>query len=148
MNDKFDSFSDLLRGALGDRLDAGPEMVDLFCEDVLFEFPYAPEGLPRRLEGLPALADHLARLGPMLHLGEFTLHAVHPADETVVFEFSCQGEGIATGLPYDQDYISVVTLREGRIARYRDYWNPLVAVHALGGAEAAAKAYAGEATNV
>lgn len=148
MNDKFDSFSGLLRGALGDRLDAGPEMVDLFAEDVIFEFPYAPEGLPRRLEGLAALADHLGRLGPMLALGEFTLHAIHPAGETVVFEFSCQGEGAATGLPYDQDYISVVTLREGRIARYRDYWNPLVAVHALGGAEAAAKAYAGEASNV
>lgn len=148
MNDKFDSFSGLLRGALGDRLDAGPEMVDLFCEDVVFEFPYAPEGLPCRLEGLSALADHLTRLGPMLELREFTLHAVHPAGETVIFEFSCRGEGAATGLPYDQDYISVVTLREGRIARYRDYWNPLIVLHALGGAEAAAKAYAGEATNV
>ncbi|WP_235932015.1 hypothetical protein [Cereibacter sphaeroides] len=49
MNDKFDSFSGLLRGALGDRLMAGSDMVDLFTEDVLFEFPYAPEGLPRRL---------------------------------------------------------------------------------------------------
>ncbi|EBA08675.1 nuclear transport factor 2 family protein [Sagittula stellata] len=148
MNDKFDSFSGLLRGALGDRLKGGSDLVDLFCEDVVFEFPYAPEGLPRRLEGLSALADHLTRLGPMLELREFTLHAVHPAGDTVIFEFSCEGKGIATGLPYDQDYISVVTLREGRIARYRDYWNPLVAVHALGGAEAAAKAYAGEATNV
>ncbi|WP_299837119.1 nuclear transport factor 2 family protein [uncultured Jannaschia sp.] len=148
MNDKFDSFSDLLRGALGDRLDAGTDMADLFTEDVLFEFPYAPEGLPRRLEGLPALADHLARLGPMLHLGEFTLHSVHPAAETVILEFSCRGEGAATGLPYHQDYISVVTLRADRIARYRDYWNPLVALHALGGAESATKAYAGESTNV
>ena len=122
-------------------------MADLFAEDVLFEFPYAPEGLPGRLEGLPALGDHLARLGPMLELREFTLHAVHLAGDTVILEFSCTGEGIATGLPYDQDYISVVTLREGRIARYRDYWNPLVALHALGGAEAAARAYAGDAAN-
>ena len=41
----------------------------------------------------------------------------------------------------------VVPLREGRIVRYRDYWNPLVALHALGGAEPAANAYAGEATH-
>ncbi|EPX84102.1 nuclear transport factor 2 family protein [Salipiger mucosus] len=144
MDDKFDSFSGLLRGALGSRLETGPEMVDIFAEDVVFEFPYAPDGLPKRLEGLPALADHLARLGPMLELAEFMLHEVHPSGETVVFEFSCRGRGVAKGLPYDQDYISVVTLREGRIARYRDYWNPLVALSALGGANAAAKAYEGE----
>ena len=147
MNDKFGSFSDLLRGALGDRLVADPGMEDLFTEDVVFKFPYAPEGLPRRLEGLAALADHLARLGRMLELSEFTLHDVHPADETVIFEFFCRGKGVATGLPYHQDYISVVTLCEGRIARYRDYWNPLVALHALGGAEAAARAYEGETAN-
>ena len=116
----------------------------MFSEDVVFEFPYAPDGFPRRLEGLPALGSHLERLGPMLELGQFTLHAVHLSDETVTLEFSCDGHGIATGLPYDQDYISVVTLREGRIAHYRDYWNPLVALSALGGADAAAAAYAGE----
>lgn len=147
MDDKFDSFSGLLRGALGFRLKAGPEIMDLFTEDVVFEFPYAPDGLPTRLTGIPALVDHLARLGPMLELGEFTLHQVHPSGETVVFEFSCRGRGVATGLPYDQDYISVVTLRDGRIARYRDYWNPLIALSALGGAQAAAEAYAGEATD-
>ncbi|MBY5986833.1 nuclear transport factor 2 family protein [Roseovarius atlanticus] len=147
MDNKFDSFSGLLRGALGDRLKAGPEISDIFTEDILFEFPYTPEGLPRRLEGISALEDHLARLGPMLELGEFTLHAVHPANETVVLEFSCTGAGVETGLPYNQDYISVVTLREGRIARYRDYWNPLVVLRTLGGAEAAAKAYKGETAN-
>lgn len=144
MNDKFDSFSDLLRGALGSRLTANQEMADLFTQDVVFEFPYAPEGLPRRLDGMAALVDHLTRLESMLKLSECTLHAVHPSDDTVIVEFSCDGSGIATGLPYYQDYISVVTLRDGRISRYRDYWNPLVALSALGGAQAAAMAYAGE----
>jgi ketosteroid isomerase-like protein len=30
-----------------------------------------------------------------------------------------------TGEPYDQSYVGVLTAREGRITRYRDYWNPL-----------------------
>jgi ketosteroid isomerase-like protein len=63
----------------------------------------------------------------------------------VIFEFSCSGEGVATGAPYNQLYVSVVTLRDGRIAHYRDYWNPLVVLTALGGTEAAAAAYAGAA---
>ena len=147
MDSKFDSFSDLLRGALGGRLNHASDLTGMFAEDVVFEFPYAPDGFPRRLEGLPALAVHLERLGPMLELGRFTLRSIYPSAETVTLEFSCDGRGIATGLPYDQDYISVVTLREGRIARYRDYWNPLVALSALGGAEAAAAGYAGQNTD-
>lgn len=147
MKNKFDSFTNLLRGALGDRLAAGTEMMDIFAEDIIFEFPYAPEGLPKRLDGIPALSDHLARLAPMLDLGEFTLRAIHPSDETVVLEFSCEGKGADTGRSYDQDYISVLTLRQGQVARYRDYWNPLVALSALGGAEAAANAYARGSAN-
>lgn len=147
MHDTFDSFSGLLRSALGARLTAGSQTLDLFTDDVVFEFPYAPAGLPVRLDGLASLADHLARVGPMLELRAFTLHAVHPSEATVIVEFSCRGKGVATGLPYDQDYISVVTLREGRIARYRDYWNPIVVLDALGGAQAAASAYAGERTD-
>jgi len=143
MADRFDRFSDLLRAALGDRLAPADGMLGLFAPDVVFEFPYAPDGLPRRLEGRAALAAHLERLGPLLTFGPMELGAVHAAGETVIFEFSCTGAGVRTGAPYNQRYISVVTLREGRIAHYRDYWNPLVVLEALGGAEAAAAAYAG-----
>lgn len=145
MADKFDSFSDLLRVALGDRLDPADSLLDLFAVDVVFEFPYAPDGLPKRLEGKAALAAHLERLGPLLSFGSMELGNVYADGTTVIFEFSCRGEGVATGAPYDQVYISVVTFREGRIAHYRDYWNPLVVLTALGGTEAAAAAFAGAA---
>lgn len=145
MAEKFDSFSDLLRAALGERLASSGSLLGLFTHDVIFEFPYAPDGLPKRLEGKAALATHLERLGPLLTFGPMELGKVYAAKKTVVFEFSCTGEGVATGAPYDQVYISVVTLRDGRIAHYRDYWNPLVVLTALGGTEAAAAAYAGAA---
>ena len=143
MADKFDSFSDLLRAALGDKLAPADGMLDLFADDVVFEFPYAPEGLPKRLEGRAALAAHLARIGPLLSFGSMELGDVVAAGVTVVVEFSCTGQGSATGVPYNQTYVSVVTLRDGRIAHYRDYWNPLVVLAALGGTEAAAAAFAG-----
>lgn len=143
MADKFDKFSDLLRAALGDKLASADGMLDLFAEDVVFEFPYAPDGLPKRLEGRAALAAHLARIGPLLSFGTMELDNVHAAGETVVIEFSCTGQGAATGVPYNQTYVSVVTLRDGRIAHYRDYWNPLIVLAALGGTEAAAAAFAG-----
>lgn len=142
MTRKFDSFDALLRAALGPRLSPADDLLGLFTEDVVFEFPYAPEGLPRCLEGQDALAGHLETLGPLITFGPMLLGDVHTDGETVIFEFSCTGSGVRTGAPYDQAYISVVTLREGRIARYRDYWNPLVVLSALGGSEAAARAYA------
>ena len=145
MADKFEDFSDLLRAALGDRLAPADSLLDMFADDVVFEFPYAPDGLPKRLDGSAALAAHLERLGPLLTFGQMELGSVHNAGDTVIFEFSCTGQGADTGAPYNQVYISVVILRDGRIARYRDYWNPLVVLTALGGPKAATAAFAGAA---
>lgn len=142
MSDKFDSFADLLRAALGPRLAPADSLSEFFTDDVVFEFPYAPDGLPRRLDGRAALEAHLARLGPLLGFGLMRLGSVHADGDIVIFEFSCRGTGTRTGAPYHQDYISVVTLRDGRIAAYRDYWNPLAVLTALGGPEAAAATFA------
>lgn len=143
MDYKFDTLSDLLHAALGDRLAPADTLLGLFADDVIFEFPFAPEGLPTRLDGVAALTAHLQKLSPLLTFGHMMLEDVHHSGETVIFEFSCSGQGVHTGAPYDQNYISVVTLREGRIARYRDYWNPLAVLTALGGLDAATAAYAG-----
>jgi len=137
MTSKFDSLTALLKGALGDRLAPAEDFLKLFTNDTVLLFPYAPEGLPQRVDGVVELAAHLARLGPLLEFGEMSLHAVYPSGDTVVFEASCDGKGVATGRPYNQAFISVITLHDGRIAEYRDYWNPLIVLSALGGAEAA-----------
>ena len=74
--------------------------------------------------------------------GHFTLESVYPLADAVIFEATCQGQGLETGLPYNQKYICVLHLHDGKIARYQDYWNPLILISALGGPEAMAKAYA------
>jgi ketosteroid isomerase-like protein len=42
---------------------------------------------------------------------------------------------VATGKPYNQRYISVIETREGRIVKYRDYWNPLILLRAMNAQE-------------
>ncbi|WP_140849256.1 nuclear transport factor 2 family protein [Paracoccus sp. FO-3] len=143
MTGKFDTFGDVLRGALGPRLMSTDDFLDLFAEDVIFEFPYAPPGMPGRLDGRDSLAAHLERLGPLLEFDGFELRSSYPSGDTVIFEFTCAGRGAETGKAYNQSYISVVTLRDGRIARYRDYWNPLILRAALGD-EGGVAALAGE----
>lgn len=143
------SFSDLLRTALGTRLAAGADsFLDMVAEDVVMEFPYAPAGLVDRLEGKEAIAAHLERLGGMLEIDSMSEPVVHQSTDPDLFvlEFEGHGRGVETGEAYDQNYISVIRLRQGKIVHYRDYWNPLVVLRALGGS-LAASAEAGESGN-
>lgn len=51
----------------------------------------------------------------------------------------CIGRGVATGLHYNQRYISVITVEQGYIVNYLDYWNPLILAEALGGVDSSEK---------
>lgn len=134
--DLFPSLSALLRDAMGDLL--APEattFLDMVADDFVMEFPYAPAGGMGRLDGREALAAYLPKVAGMITIDTLTAEAVHRGAEPglVVIEFAATGRGNATGLSYDQRYISVVRARDGRIAHYRDYWNPLVVLKATGG---------------
>lgn len=50
--------------------------------------------------------------------------------DVAVIEMTATGKLKDTSEPYDQSFVVVLTAREGRIVRYRDYWNPLKALKA------------------
>lgn len=137
MTENIQSFSSMLRRALGNRInpDAGT-FVEMMAEDGVMEFPYAPAGLPTRLEGRIAIADHLEETGKMIAFDRMGEPVVYPSTDpdVVVVEFEGFGRGVASGEPYDQTYISVIRTSGGHITRYRDYWNPLVVLRATKGA--------------
>ncbi|WP_214106146.1 nuclear transport factor 2 family protein [Acrocarpospora catenulata] len=102
--------------------------VDLCAEDVVFEFPYAPAGRPRRLEGKEAVASYLGVLPGSIEVTkepQVTVHQTVDPDKAVI-EMEIEGRVAATGAPYAQSYVVVLTVADGLITRYRDYWNPLV----------------------
>lgn len=110
----------------------------MLAEDALMEFPFAPPGLPRRIEGRGAVADHLANLACLIAFDRIGSAQVIARDgETTVLAFEATGTGVETGAPYDQRYLSVITTVGGQIVRYIDYWNPLVVARALLGDDAA-----------
>jgi ketosteroid isomerase-like protein len=114
--------------------------VDLFDEDGVLEFPYAPHGWPTRFAGREALWQHMRKFPENLAVRFSGLH-FHPTGdpELVIAEYRGDGEALTTGLEFHQTYISVVRIRNGRILGYRDFWNPLAHLDALGGAGAALK---------
>lgn len=143
--DLFPSLSALLGQALGDLL--APEaktFLDMCADDILFEFPFTPHGGTARLDGKAALEAYLPTVGSLITIESMTLGRVlvSAQRDAAVIEFSCKGHANQTGARYDQDYVSVIDLKDGRIARYRDYWNPLIVLAALDGAHAAGEAQA------
>jgi uncharacterized protein len=102
-------------------------LVDLCADDVVFEFPFAPPGRPARVEGKPALGDYLKAVSGRMRLEGVTSLEIHETvkPEVAIIEMTMTGTVTATGAPYEQSYVVILTVRDGLIARYRDYWNPL-----------------------
>ncbi|MCX4974140.1 nuclear transport factor 2 family protein [Streptomyces sp. NBC_00620] len=120
--------ADLYRHSLRLLLDKDiPAWVDLWHEDGILEFPFSPEGWPKRLEGKAAIAEYMRDYPDHIDLHEFPYVEIHQtiAPETIVVEMRGVGRVVDTGNPFDMTYIAVVTIRNGLITSYRDYWNPL-----------------------
>jgi uncharacterized protein len=130
------SFSAMLRQALGDSLASDANtFVDMFAENGVMEFPYAPPGLTTRLDGRQAVAAHLQSLSGEIAFDRMSAPKVYQTNDAGIFvlEFMGFGKAIASGEPYEQTYISVIKVRDGHIVHYRDYWNPLVLLKTTGG---------------
>lgn len=107
--------------------------VELFAEDAVAEFPFAPEGYPRRVEGRASLGAYLRGLGAHVEYRSFPYLDIHETTdpETIVVEFAAKGRVVATDDPFDMTYVVVVTAKDGRFTHYRDYWNPLATPDSL-----------------
>ncbi|MEU3712023.1 nuclear transport factor 2 family protein [Streptomyces catenulae] len=120
--------ADLYRHSLRLLLDKNiPAWVALWAEDGLMEFPFAPDGWPRRLEGKEAIAAYMRHYPDHIDLYDFPDLRIHQTDDpqTLVAEMRGVGRLRESGTPFDMTYIAIVTVQEGHITSYRDYWNPL-----------------------
>ncbi len=107
----------------------------LFADDAVVEFPYAGSlGVPGRFEGLGAIRGHFVRILADLEGLAFSGVRRHPSadPDLAVAEVHGAARVRSTGRHYEQDYVMVVRARGGRIAHYREYWNPLPAAAAFG----------------
>ncbi len=122
-----DAVKDLMVTALGARLSPGvADYLDLFCPDGVMETPYVSPGSPGRWQG-PAIAAHLGTLSGVIRLADFSLVAAYPAQDgaTTVLEYDGTVHLEKKGTRFRQRYVGIVTLRDGRIALWREYLNPL-----------------------
>lgn len=114
-----------------------PQWMELWTEDAVFEYPFAPAGYPPALRGKDALFAHFRNFPQTITFTEFIEVEMHQTldPNTLIVEFAGRGRMAASGKAYEQRYISVVRMRDGKIAHYKDYWNPLVVLEAFGNGE-------------
>jgi len=109
---------------------------ELFADDAVMEFPYAPIGGTASVAGRAELVTYFYRVAAVLaidRISNVTVHLTRESDVAIV-EYRGDGRVLRSGRPYVQRYISVITARGGRIARWIDYWNPMAAADAFDGA--------------
>ncbi|AQZ61541.1 unnamed protein product [[Actinomadura] parvosata subsp. kistnae] len=119
----------------------------LWAEDGVIEFPFAQPGYPQRVEGRAAIHEYLRDYPDILDIREITSKTVHQSVDpaVVIVEMEVAGVVAATGRPYTMRYIAVITVRDGEIRSYRDYWSPLAAAEIMGGTDALNDAFSGGA---
>jgi uncharacterized protein len=108
---------------------------DLFAPDGVHELPFAPPGIPRRLEGRETLRDYFAAITgtPLKHTRFENMTVYETADPGVIIaEYDAHGTVTSTGQPYQLRYVQVVEVRDGQITLWRDYWDPLASAELLG----------------
>jgi uncharacterized protein len=118
-------------------LQKDPTYADLYAADGVHEMPFAPPGVPRRIEGrenIRAFLNRAAGTAPMT-FKEFRNVRIHEMTDpgTIICEYDLHGEVSKTGDPFVFSYILLVTVRNGEIARVRDYMDTLAMTAVLGG---------------
>ena len=111
----------------------GGHFFDLLADDVVFEFIITVPDYPRRIAGRDNLIDLYRGYQNAFFLDRcFDLRTHRADDSTVTLEYASEGRAVATGRPYGNHYISVVTIKDRKIIHWRDYLDPLRVFEALG----------------
>jgi uncharacterized protein len=104
---------------------------ELYAPNGVLEWPFAPAGVPHRVEGREQIRQVLGSLETAVRSAGTRLTAlqsvaVHQTldPEVVVVEFEVHGEVTATGASYQLPYIQVFRIRDGQIRLFRDYFGP------------------------
>jgi len=112
----------------------GEDFFDLLADDVVFEYVISVPGYPRRADGRQHIIE--------LYRDYDRFLTVHSADNlrvyrdversAVVLEYEVHGTSVATGRPYDNRFVSIITIEDGKISWWRDYLDPIAVFDAAG----------------
>ena len=112
----------------------GEDYFDLLADDVVFEYIISVPGYPKRVEGRQNIIDLYGDYDSFLTVRSADNLRVYRDLEAsvVVLEYEVHGESVQTGRPYDNRFVSIVTIKDGKVTWWRDYLDPVAVFDASG----------------
>jgi ketosteroid isomerase-like protein len=128
-----DPFFRIIEEGLSGLVEEG-HFFDLLADDVVFDYVITVPGYPRQVVGRSAVAELYRPYGRTFVLHRCFDLAVHHDREAgvVVLEYASEGRVVATGAVYANRYISVLTIVDRKVTRWRDYLDPIAVFEAVG----------------
>jgi ketosteroid isomerase-like protein len=109
------------------------EWIELWAEDAQLCFPFAPLGRKSVYRGQAEILAYMREVSRVVVDSLETGQVLPMQDPNVaVVEFTVRGHAPETSAPFNQTYVLFFETESGKISRYREYWNPLVTIDALG----------------
>lgn len=126
-------FFHVIRDGLRGLVD-GDDYFDLLAEDVVFEYVISVPGYPRRVEGRQRIIDLYRDYDTYMSIERADNLRVYrdPSASVAVLEYEVHGQSAQTGRPYDNRFVSIVTVDGGKVTWWRDYLDPVAVFDAAG----------------
>ena len=126
-------FFRIIKEGLGGLVD-GDDYFGLLAEDVVFEYVISVPGYPRRVEGRRNIVELYSGYADYIELHSADNLRVHRDPETsvIVLEYEVHGKSVQTGRPYDNRFVSIVTVNGRKVTHWRDYLDPVAVFDAAG----------------
>ncbi|MEX0407419.1 nuclear transport factor 2 family protein [Aquibium sp. LZ166] len=109
---------------------------DLWAGDAVQEIPFAPEldGFEPVWRGKERILSYYNKAMPGRRDHVFWIHDVHQTTDPdcIIVEASAHSIVIANGRSYDQRYVFIFKLRDGKIVLNREHVNPIAFMRAFG----------------
>jgi ketosteroid isomerase-like protein len=127
-------FFEIIQKGLVNLVD-GEHYFDTIANDALFEFRYHIPGWPPRIRGRADLMAQFSGYGNNIRLHSADGLVVHHtrSRRVAILEYEVHGTILSRGIPYDNRFISVLTIKNRKIVHWRDYMDSLSAWTALTG---------------
>jgi hypothetical protein len=108
--------------------------LDVWADDGVQVMPFAPKNFPSRLEGKAAIRTQYGSLPENYRSMRFP-REITPMQDPERFVVRYTGQiGLASGGRYDNTYVGLFTVRNGRVQEFVEFFDPIVLQTAFGAA--------------
>jgi ketosteroid isomerase-like protein len=112
----------------------GEDYFDLLADDVVFEYVISVSGYPTRVEGRQNIIELYSDYDDYMavHVADNLRVYRDPEASVVVLEYEVHGESVQTGRPYNNRFVSIITVKDNKVTHWRDYLDPIAVFDAAG----------------